>query len=131
MNSNVSKQWLFDKYAMKAANVHGASDVFANISLRPGLRGQYGPCTALFVGIATESGLEGTYSSVDIASSSSASQPVEITEGGLSEELVDLVEVEVEVEDSDDGFRTTITRRKNDLRRPLSLEVTLRRFPVI
>lgn len=59
VNSNVSKQWLFDKYAMNAASVHGASDVFAKISRKFGLRGQYGPCTALVFGIATESGLEG------------------------------------------------------------------------
>lgn len=45
---------------MKAASVHGASEVFANISLRIGLRGQYGPCTPLAFGIATESGLDGT-----------------------------------------------------------------------
>lgn len=75
-------------------------------------------------GIATESGLEGTYSSVviDMVSSSSASQPVEDnTDGGQNEEFL---EVEVETENSDDGFRTTITFRKNDLRRP-PLDVTL------
>ena len=42
---------------MNAASVHGDSDVFANISLKFGLRGQYGPCTVLRCGIATESGL--------------------------------------------------------------------------
>lgn len=71
MNSSVSKQWLFDKYAMKAASVHGGSAVFANISLKFGLRGQYGPCADF--GIATDSGLAGGISSVDIDSTSSSS----------------------------------------------------------
>ena len=44
---------------MNAASVHGGSEVLAKISLRLGLRGQYGPCTAPAFGIATESGLEG------------------------------------------------------------------------
>lgn len=66
-------------------------------------------------GIATDNRRAGTYSSVDIEidSSSSASQPVESTEGGYVEEVLDVV---VESEECDEGFRT-ITSLKSDLRR--------------
>jgi hypothetical protein len=40
VNSNVSKQWLLDRYAMKAARVHGEGDVLARISLKLGRLGQ-------------------------------------------------------------------------------------------
>lgn len=49
-----------------------------------------------------------------MVSSSSASQSVDKTEGGLREELLEVV---VEIE-NDEGFRTTITLRKSDLRWP-------------
>jgi hypothetical protein len=118
VNSNVSKQWLFDKYAMNAASVHGASAVFERISLRFGLRKQYDPCTAEDVGIATESGLVGDVSSFDMEKAStsvsvSSAAEAENTDGGYFE---DLVEVDVvSSEKSDDGFRTTITLRKRVL----------------
>jgi hypothetical protein len=69
---------------MNAARVHGGSDVFANISRKKGLRGQYGPWTALDFGIATESGLEGGDSSVamDSASVLSFVSAFENTDGG-------------------------------------------------
>lgn len=60
VNSNVSRQWLLERYAMNAGSVHGAGAVLARISLKFGLRGQYGPCTALALGMATLSGLGGT-----------------------------------------------------------------------
>ena len=63
-----------------------------------------------------------------MVSSSSASQPaVDKADGGQNEEFP---EVEVETEDSDDGFRTTITFRKKDLRR-LPLDVTLQRLKLV
>ena len=62
-----------------------------------------------------------------MVSSSSASQPVDSTDGGQKEEVLEL---EVETEKSDDGFRTTITFRKNDLRR-LPLLILKRLRPVI
>lgn len=84
---------------MKAARVHGASEVLARISLRFGLRGQYGPCTAFDFGIATDSGLVDSKSSCDIdfVSSMSASQPelAERTEGGVR---VDFPESEEDIE---------------------------------
>lgn len=42
VNSSVSKQWLLERYAMKAARVQGAGAVFARISRRFGLLGQKG-----------------------------------------------------------------------------------------
>ena len=76
-------------------------------------------------GIATDSRRAGTYSSLDmeIESSSSACHPVDNTEGGYVEESLDL---EVDMEDCDDGFRT-ITSRISDLRLALS-DAGLRRF---
>lgn len=44
---------------MKALSVHGGGAVFANISAKFGLRGQYGP-DAVLLGMATVSGLDGT-----------------------------------------------------------------------
>ena len=50
-------------------------------------------------------------------SSSSAFQSDEITEGGERDEFFDeSFDVVVETEKSDDGFLTTITSRKRDLR---------------
>lgn len=128
MNSKVSKQWLLDRYAMNAASVHGGSAVFANISLKLGRRGQYGPCMGVVFGIATERGLDGGISSVDIdsVSSSSVSDPAfdESAEGRSRKESREL---EVDCENSDDGFRTTITFWKSD-RLPFSKNAGLRRF---
>lgn len=112
MNSNVSRQWLLDRYAINAASVHGASAVFANISLKFGLRGQYGPWTDVAFGIATDSGLEGGTSSVDMESSSSlsvVSPAAENNDGGFLEDAVEVLS-----EKSDDGFRTTITFWKRE-----------------
>lgn len=97
---------------MNAASVHGGGDVLARISLRFGLRGQYGPWAPI-CGIATESGRDaGEWSSEDIASSSSASQSSVMCEGGFfREELVEdeVVEEEVEEVKLDEGFLAIIT----------------------
>jgi hypothetical protein len=69
VNSNVSKQWFCDKYAMKALSVHGGDAVFASTSSSVGRRGQYGP-----VAIERLRGLEGGTSPDDMKPSSSASQ---------------------------------------------------------
>jgi hypothetical protein len=69
VNSNVSKQWFCDKYAMKALSVHGGDVVFDSTSCSVGRRGQYGP-----VGIETLRGLDGGTSPDDMKPSSSASQ---------------------------------------------------------
>jgi hypothetical protein len=68
VNSNVSKQWFCDKYAMKALSVHGGDAVFARTSCSVGRRGQYGPA-----GIERLSGLD-DISPDDMKPSSSASQ---------------------------------------------------------
>lgn len=76
---------------MNAVKVHGAGDVFANISFKFGLRGQYGPCAPGIFGIATLSGLDCAATSsgveVDIVSSSSASQPSVSAEDGYKLEF--------------------------------------------
>lgn len=69
VNSNVSRQWFCDKYAMKALSVHGGDAVFANTSCSVGRRGQYGPA-----GMDRLSGLDGSRSPDDMKPSSSASQ---------------------------------------------------------
>ena len=69
VNSNVSKQWFCDKYAMKALSVHGGDAVFASTSCSVGRRGQYGPA-----GIERLRGLDGCRSPDDMKPSSSASQ---------------------------------------------------------
>lgn len=76
---------------MKAASVHGCGDELAKISLRPGLRGQYGPCAPPLLGMATLSGRVGAVSSADIpnSSSSSALDPSVSAEGGYMEEALD------------------------------------------
>jgi hypothetical protein len=82
VNSRVSRQWLFDRYAIKAARVHGEGDVLARISLKFGRLGQYGPCAPATLGIATLKGRGGGESSADISSASSADQPSVNAEGG-------------------------------------------------
>ena len=92
---------------MNAANVHGAGDVLANISRRPGLRGQYGPCTS--VGIATLRGrVGGEFSADDIFPFSQSHSPIDVADE------VDFVEDEEEVVDKDEAFRI-ITRGRNFL----------------
>lgn len=99
---------------MKAANVHGAGEVFASISLRFGLRGQYGPCTPLTLGIATLSGREGMYSSGSmVLSSLSASQSSASAEAGCTEDLREEV---VELVVGADDFLLTITCVRTFLR---------------
>jgi hypothetical protein len=68
VNSKVSKQWFWDKYAVNAPRVHGGDAVLLKTSGNVGRRGQYGP-----VGIERLSGLEGK-SPDDMNPSSSASQ---------------------------------------------------------
>jgi hypothetical protein len=58
VNSKVSRQWLWDRYAMKALNVHGGGDEFESISSRFGLRGQYAPCILSGSGMAMVMGRE-------------------------------------------------------------------------
>ncbi len=95
---------------MNAARVHGASAVFARISLRFGRRGQYGPCTALDVGMATDSGRDGCVSSSDIdeVSVSLSVSALEKIEGASRDVVVD-VAADVDSENSDEAFRTSIT----------------------
>jgi len=69
VNSNVSRQWFCDKYAMKALSVHGGDAVFASTSCNVGRRGQYGPD-----GIERLRGLDCGRSPDDMKPSSSASQ---------------------------------------------------------
>lgn len=99
--------------------------MFASISRRFGLRGQYGPT----FGIATDNGREDAASSADMASSSSASHSsVEVV---LSDDLVEEV-VEDEVVKCDDGFfLTTITFRKKLFRLVASGEVLQEGRPAV
>jgi hypothetical protein len=69
VNSNVSKQWFCERYAVKALMVHGGDAVFDSISCKVGHLGQYGP-----VGIDRLKGLDGGKSPEDMKPSSSASQ---------------------------------------------------------
>jgi hypothetical protein len=110
VNSNISKQWLFDKYAMKAASVQGAGEVFAKISRNPGLRTQYGPCTSF--GIATLSGRVGGDSSADMISLSSLLLSHSVTDD--AGDAPDLVEEEEEKVDScEEDLREIITRGRS------------------
>ena len=60
---------------MKALSVHGGGAEFERTSGKVGLSGRYGPCACgVSSVIATLSGGEGLKSSIDIVSSSSASQ---------------------------------------------------------
>lgn len=95
---------------MNAAKVHGGGEVFANISLRFGLRGKYAPCAPMLVGMATDNGRGGyDASSADIASSESASTSV-IADPVFCDELVE-EEVD-EVVNRDGDFRRIITFRR-------------------
>lgn len=100
VNSSVSKQWLVDRYAIKAVNVHGAGAVFAKISRRFGRLGQHGPSRFGSLGITTLRGLD-LDSSIDMAPSSSASQ-------SPTEEQGDLLECTESIE-YDEVFRAVIT----------------------
>jgi hypothetical protein len=70
VNSNVSRQWFCERYAMNAASVHGCGAVFDKTSCNVGLRGQYG----IPDGIDRLRGLDGRKSPEDMKPSSSASQ---------------------------------------------------------
>lgn len=97
VNSRVSKQWLFERYAMNAASVHGEGAVLARISRRLGFFGQKGP-SAFGNSTLGDCTCE---SSVDMAPSSSASQSVQVVMG-------DLVECAESI-DNDDDFLAIIT----------------------
>lgn len=105
---------------MKAASVHGGGDVFASISVRFGLLGQYGPCAPFTLGIITLNGREGLYSSDDIGPSSSASQSHR--DGGVFSES----DEEVELLDIDEAFLVIITLLQKVLRVSPGVEALLR-----
>lgn len=68
VNSKVSRQWFWDKYAINAVSDHGGGALFESTSAKVGCLGLYGPW-----GIVTTRGFD-VDSSADIVSSSSASQ---------------------------------------------------------
>lgn len=97
VNSRVSRQWLFDKYAMKAVRVHGGGDEFDNISFNVGrfeleLEGHEDECrggTAIVIGRTDEA------SSPDmllLSNSSSASQSPVVGLRDLEDDIEDVDE---------------------------------------
>ena len=72
MNSSVSRQWLFERYAIKAVSVHGGGELFDKISFRDG---RFAAHVCGREGMEIDMGCAEGASSPDIApSSSSASQ---------------------------------------------------------
>jgi hypothetical protein len=94
VNSNVSKQWFCERYAMKAVNVHGGGAEFDRTSRNVGRRGQYGPD-----GMVRLSALADMKSPDDMKPSSSASQSERTDEqrGDVSRDDLCM--------DTDGGFR--------------------------
>ena len=92
VNSKFSKQWLCERYAVKALRVQGGGAEFERTSGKVGRCGWYVECVCIVSSsTVTLSGGEGLTSSIDIVSSSSASQS-------------DIVRDDLD-EDSGDGVR--------------------------
>jgi hypothetical protein len=86
---------------MKADSVHGGGALFASMSERFGLRGQYGPCAPKGRGMATLSGREDTYGSMsrDFSSSpSDGSMSLQSADSRGLEGEADWFETEVSIE---------------------------------
>lgn len=86
MNSKFSKQWFWERKAMKELSVHGAGAVLARISERFGRRLH---CELMLLGIDTVSGRDcGWYSAMVIFTSSSSGSAVDEVGDEAVEEAV-------------------------------------------